>query len=102
MEAESVVIKRLVGGAAAYNLILGFIPKKVTVVVMSATNPDLYEWYGELQEDSAEGAADSNAGGDKNTRKSSSPTDGANNKRITAPAAGAAENAEKKNRVSAQ
>lgn len=51
---ESVVIKRLEGGAANYNLILGFIPKVVKVTVMSATNPDQYTWYGEQQEDSSE------------------------------------------------
>ena len=59
MIAESIVVKRLIGGAANYNLILGFIPKKVQVVIMSATNPDTYDWFGELQEDSAEASAGS-------------------------------------------
>lgn len=52
-------IIRLKGGAADYNLDLGFIPKMVKVTVMSATNPDVYYWYGEMQEDSAEAAAGS-------------------------------------------
>ncbi len=56
---ESVVIKRLKGGAADYNLILGFIPKMVIATVMSATNPDQYTWFGEQQEDSDEASAGS-------------------------------------------
>lgn len=63
----AVVQKRLKGGAADYNLILGFIPVKVIVTVLSGTNPDEYTWYGELMEDSAEAAAGNWEYGIKNT-----------------------------------
>lgn len=61
------VLIRLKGGAATYNLDLGFIPKFVRVTVMSATNPDTYRWFGEMMEDSAEAATSSWEYGIKNT-----------------------------------
>ncbi len=60
------VIIRLKGGAADYNLVLGFIPSLVEVTVMSGTNPDTYRWFGEEMEDSAEAIAGSWEYGIKN------------------------------------
>lgn len=56
---HDLVLIRLKGGAADYNLDLGFIPKFVKVTVMSATNPDVYKWFGEMMEDSSEASASS-------------------------------------------
>ncbi|NVL90729.1 MAG: hypothetical protein HWN69_07020 [Desulfobacterales bacterium] len=65
--AHDPVLIRLKGGAADYNLDLGFIPKLVKVTVMSTDNPDTYRWFGEMMEDSAEAAAGSWEYGIKNT-----------------------------------
>ena len=64
--AHDPVLIRLKGGAADYNLDLGFIPKLVKVTVMSTDNPDTYRWFGEMMEDSAEAAAGSWEYGIKN------------------------------------
>lgn len=61
------VIIRLKGGAAAYNLDLGFVPSLVQVTVMSATNPDTYRWFGQEMQESAEAIASSWEYGIKNT-----------------------------------
>ena len=61
------MIIRLKGGAADYNLDLGFIPELVEVTVMSGTNPDTYRWFGKEMEESAEAIAGSWEYGIKNT-----------------------------------
>jgi len=53
------VIIRLKGGAAAYNLDLGFIPTYAEVTVLTASYPTTYRWFGEEMEDSAEALASS-------------------------------------------
>jgi len=61
------VLRRLFGGAADYNLILGFIPSYVEATVMEGTNPVTYRWYGKQMQESLVGIADSTEFGIKRT-----------------------------------
>lgn len=96
MDNDPVII-RLKGGAADYNLDLGFIPSYAEVTVMSATNPDTYRWFGKEMQESAEAIASSWEYGIKNTAGGSetymatvatgiSAYDGAKTPRVRIPA----------------
>lgn len=67
MIVQNTVLRRLFGGAANYNLILGFIPSYVEVTVMEGTNPVTYRWYGKQMQESLVGIADSTEFGIKRT-----------------------------------